>query len=36
MEKIEEKEYRIVIGDLVEDIHMMGEYPEDTGPSRRG
>ena len=27
-EKIEEKEYRIVIGDLVEDIHMMGEYPE--------
>ena len=28
-EKIEEKEYRIVIGDLVEDINMMGEYPED-------
>ena len=27
-EKIEEKEYRIVIGDLVEDINMMGEYPE--------
>ena len=27
-EKIDEKEYRIVIGDLVEDIHMMGEYPE--------
>ena len=28
-EKIEEKEYRVVIGDLVEDINMMGEYPED-------
>ena len=27
-EKIEEKEYRVVIGDLVEDIYMMGEYPE--------
>ncbi len=27
-EKIEAKEYRMVIGDLVEDIHMMGEYPE--------
>ena len=27
-ERIKEKEYRIVIGDLVEDIHMMGEYPE--------
>ena len=27
-EKIEEKEYRIAIGDLVEDIHMMGEYSE--------
>lgn len=27
-EKIETKEYRIVIGDLVEDINMMGEYPE--------
>ena len=28
-EKIEAKEYRIVIGDLVEDIYMMGKYPED-------
>ncbi len=28
-EKIDIKEYRIVIGDLVEDINMMGEYPED-------
>ena len=28
-EKIRTKEYRIVIGDLVEDINMMGEYPED-------
>ena len=28
-EKIRTKEYRIVMGDLVEDIHMMGEYPED-------
>ena len=28
-EKIETKEYRIVIGDLVEDIKMMGKYPED-------
>lgn len=28
-EKIKTKEYRIVIGDLVEDIHMMGEYPEE-------
>lgn len=27
-EKIEGKEYRVVIGDLVEDINMMGEYPE--------
>ena len=27
-EQIETKEYRIVIGDLVEDIYMMGEYPE--------
>ncbi len=27
-ERIKEKDYRIVIGDLVEDIHMMGEYPE--------
>ena len=27
-EKIEKKEYRIVIGDLIEDINMMGEYPE--------
>ena len=27
-EKIKAKEYRMVIGDLVEDIHMMGEYPE--------
>ena len=27
-EKIEEKEYRVVIGDLVEDIYMMGKYPE--------
>ena len=27
-EKIEEKEYRVVIGDLVEDIYMMGRYPE--------
>ena len=27
-EKIKEKEYRVVIGDLVEDINMMGEYPE--------
>ncbi len=28
-EKIKAKEYRIAIGDLVEDITMMGEYPED-------
>ena len=28
-EIINEKEYRIAIGDLVEDIHMMGEYPEE-------
>ena len=28
-EKIKTKEYRIVIGDLVEDIKMMGKYPED-------
>lgn len=28
-EKIEKREYRIVIGDIVEDIHMMGEYPEE-------
>ena len=28
-EKIRTKEYRIVIGDLVEDIYMMGKYPED-------
>ena len=27
-EKIGQKEYRIVIGDMVEDIHMVGEYPE--------
>lgn len=27
-EKIKEKEYRIAIGDLVEDIYMIGEYPE--------
>ena len=27
-EEIETKDYRIVIGDLVEDICMMGEYPE--------
>ena len=27
-EKIAIKEYKIVIGDLVEDIYMMGEYPE--------
>ena len=28
-EEIEKKEYRIVIGDLIEDIAMMGEYPEE-------
>lgn len=28
-EKIKEKEYRVVIGDLIEDINMMGEYPEE-------
>ena len=27
-EKLKTKEYRMVIGDLVEDIYMMGEYPE--------
>ena len=27
-EQIGQKEYRMVIGDVVEDIHMMGEYPE--------
>ena len=25
---VETKKYRIVIGDLIEDINMMGEYPE--------
>lgn len=28
-EEIEKKEYRIVIGDLIEDIAMMGEHPEE-------
>ena len=27
--EIEKKEYRIVIGDLIEDIAMMGEYPDE-------